>query len=111
MRFLLTLAAVVLAGVGHAEVVVETKLTASDAAAHDKFGHSVAISGNTAIVGAGWDDDGGEDSGSAYLFNVRMGSQLSKLTATDAAGWDYFGYSVAISGNTAIVGAYGDDDA
>ena len=47
---------------------VETKLTASDAAEDDWFGYSVAISGNTAIVGARYDDDGGSDSGSAYVF-------------------------------------------
>ena len=44
------------------------KLTASDAEAWDYFGFSVAISGNTAIVGAWHDDDAGTDSGSAYLF-------------------------------------------
>jgi hypothetical protein len=44
------------------------KLTASDAAADDWFGNSVAISGNTAVVGAIQDDDGSFDSGSAYLF-------------------------------------------
>ncbi len=88
-----------------------TKLTASDAAEFDYFGRSVAISGNTALVGASWDDDAGDASGSAYLFNATTASQLFKLTASDAAAYDYFGHSVAISGNTAIVGAYGDDDA
>jgi len=47
---------------------LETKLTASDAAAHDRFGFSVAISGNTALVGERLDDDRGINSGSAYLF-------------------------------------------
>ena len=46
----------------------ETKLTAADAAAYDWFGRSVAISGNTALVGAVNDDDDGDASGSAYLF-------------------------------------------
>ena len=45
-----------------------TKLTASDAAANDFFGTSVAISGDTAIVGANVNDDTGSDSGSAYIF-------------------------------------------
>ena len=45
-----------------------TKITASDGAANDQFGISVAISGDTAIVGAFRDDDNGTDSGSAYLF-------------------------------------------
>ncbi len=88
-----------------------TKLTASDAAAYDSFGISVGISGNIAVVGAHGDGDGGSRSGSAYLFDVSTGNQLFKLTAPDAATDDYFGRSVGISGNTAIVGAYGNDDA
>jgi len=86
------------------------KLTATDAAADDRFGRSVAISGNTAIVGAWFDDDGGSDSGSAYLFDVFTGSQIAKLTATDAATDDLFGGAVAINGNMAIVGAVRNDD-
>jgi hypothetical protein len=89
---------------------VETKLTASDAAAQDIFGFSTAISGNTVIVGAVHDGDAGFQSGSAYLFNVTTGNQLAKLTASDAAAEDDFGYSVGISGNTAIVGARFNDD-
>ena len=89
----------------------ETKLTSSDAAADDQFGHRVGISGGTAIVGARYDDDAGEDSGSAYLFDVTTGNQLFKLTASDAAADDRFGQSVGISGGMAIVGAIGNDDA
>ena len=88
----------------------QTKILASDAAASDLFGSSVAISGNYAIVGAYNNDDGGNNSGSAYIFNVSTGTELHKLVASDAAANDYFGYSVAISGNYAIVGAYGNDD-
>jgi len=87
------------------------KLTASDAAADDFFGISVAISGNTALVGSPLDGDGGSFSGSAYLFDATTGNQLAKLTASDAAALDQFGISVAISGNTALVGAWQDDDA
>ena len=86
------------------------KLTASDAASGDQFGTSVALSGNVAIVGARKDDDGGKDSGSAYLFDVATGQELIKLTASDAAAGDRFGISVAISGNTALAGALFDDD-
>ena len=86
------------------------KLTPADAAGGDEFGISVAISGNTALVGAVHDDDGGFSSGSAYLFDVTTGNQLAKLTADDAAAFDSFGISVAISGNTALVGAFQDDD-
>ncbi len=90
----------------------QAKLTASDAAAGDQFGFSVGISGDSAIVGALRDDDGGTSSGSAYIF-VRNGNtwgQQAKLTANDAAVGDEFGYSVAISGDVAIVGANDDDD-
>jgi hypothetical protein len=86
------------------------KLTASDAAANDVFGAAVAISGGIAIVGAWGDDDNGSASGSAYLFDTTSGAQIAKLTASDGAMIDLFGFAVAISGTTAIVGAYGDDD-
>ena len=86
------------------------KLTADDAAADDWFGLPVAISGNMALVGAAGDDDGGRLSGSAYLFDVTTGNQIAKLTATDAAAGDWFGLSLAINGNTALLGAAHDDD-
>ena len=90
----------------------QAKLTASDSAADDSFGISVAISGNTAVIGASFDDDGGSDSGSAYLFTRSDGvwSQQAKLTASDSAENDYFGTSVAVSGDTVLIGAFGDDD-
>ena len=72
--------------------------------ANDKFGYSVAISGNYAIVGVPFDDDNGEDAGSAYIFNVTNGNHVRKLTASDGGDGDRFGHSVAISGNYAIVG-------
>ncbi len=87
------------------------KLTASDAAGGDQFGGAVAISGTTAIVGARLDGDAGLASGSAYIFDTTTGEQLFKVTASDAAEIDLFGWSVAIRGSTAIVGASGDDDA
>ena len=87
------------------------KLTASDAAVNGFFGRSVAISGNTAIVGSYGDDGAGDRSGAAYVFNVATGEQLFKLTASDARRKNHFGYSVAISGSTAIVGAFAEDDA
>jgi len=85
------------------------KLTASDAATGDRFGNSVGISGTIAIIGAIYDDDAGSNSGSAYLFNTETGQQIAKLVAIDAAEGDQFGRSVAISGNTVIVGANGAD--
>ncbi len=91
----------------------EAKLSASDAAAGDQFGHSVSISGNTAVVGAYLDDDAGADSGAAYVFHFdgSSWSQAAKLVAADAAAGDRFGWSVSASGNAVIVGANNDDDA
>ena len=85
-------------------------LQADDAAADDRFGQSVALSGATAIVGSVQDDDNGSASGSAYLFDTITGQQLFKLLADDGAGGDQFGQSVAISGDTVIVGARSDID-
>ena len=87
-------------------------LTADDAQADDNLGHSVSIDGETAVVGAWQEDPGGiSNAGAAYVF-VRSGSgwvQEAKLTASDAASGDVFGYSVSISGDTAIVGAERDN--
>jgi len=93
--------------------LTEQKITALDAALGDRFGISVAVSGDTAVVGAEGDDDGGGNSGSVYVF-TRSGntwSQQAKLTASDAAAADFFGNSVAVSGDTIIVGALRDEDA
>ena len=89
----------------------QQKLTASDGAASDLFGRSVSISGDYAIVGADYDDDNGSYSGSAYIFKWDGSNwvQQQKLIASDGAANDYFGYSVSISGDYAIVGAYVDD--
>jgi hypothetical protein len=88
------------------------KLTASDCAGGDFFGHSVCISGNTAIVGARGDDDKGSGSGSAYIFqDTGSGwAQVAKLTASDGAAGDEFGWVVSISDNTALVGAWKNAD-
>jgi hypothetical protein len=81
----------------------------------DRFGRSLAVDGNYAIVGAYFEDDaGGSDSGKAYIFNVTSGALVHTLDNPTAYGTsfaDYFGKSVAISGNSAIVGAVGEDDA
>jgi len=90
-----------------------TKLVAADAAAGDQFGRAVGIdSGGYAVVGAWYDDDGGTDSGSAYVFGLGVGgnwTQVAKLVAADADAYDYFGFTVAISGSYAAVGAFGDN--
>lgn len=87
-------------------------LTASDAAAGDLFGWSVAIAGDYALVGAYEKDDDSAGSGSAYVFQ-RSGdawNQVNKPTASDAAAGDQFGRSMAIDGNYALIGALFDDD-
>ena len=99
-------AAFVFAKVGH-QWEEEAKLVADDAAAGDRFGWSVGISASTVLVGAPFDDDGGEDSGSAYVF-VHDGTtwlQQAKLTAYDAASGDGLGLAVGLDGDTALVGA------
>ncbi len=93
-----------------------TKINAEDATAFDNFGVSVALSGDTAIVGAHGDDDAGGESGSAYVFERDQGGpgnwgQVAKIKADDAAAEDWFGWSIALSGDIAVVGAYLDDDA
>jgi len=83
------------------------KLLASDGAAADRFGFSVALDGNTAIIGAEADDDNGNYSGSAYVF-IRTGTTWTlqqKLLASDGQAGDDFGRSVALDGDTALIGA------
>lgn len=94
------------------------KIVASDRASVDNFGYSVAISGDYVIVGAylEYHDAAGANSvfraGSAYIFEQSGGTwtQMQKIVASDRAANDYFGYSVAISGEYAIVGAYQEDE-
>jgi hypothetical protein len=90
----------------------QQKLTAADGIIQDTFGYSVAISGETLVVSTPNSDVGTNISqGSAYVF-VRTGtswSQLQKLTAADGTTGDFFGYEVAISGDTIVVGAGADD--
>ncbi|NEO97557.1 MAG: hypothetical protein F6K58_02360 [Symploca sp. SIO2E9] len=87
------------------------KLLASDKEGYDLFGSSVAISGEWAIVGADQEDTGGQNAGAAYIFHYQNGQweETQKLLASDKEGYDLFGYSVAISGDRAIVGAYEED--
>jgi len=90
----------------------QQKLIATDGAKNDRFGYSLSVSGNTALVGAYADDDKGSTSGSAYVF-LRSGgvwTAQQKLVASDGAVNDQFGYSVSLSADTALVGAYTDDD-
>jgi hypothetical protein len=87
----------------------QAKLLASDGALGDKFGYSVAVSGDTVVVGA-YNDDAplAANSGSAYVF-VRNGTtwtQQQRLTGGDSTMADEFGNAVAIDGDVAAVGAH-----
>jgi hypothetical protein len=86
----------------------QDKLTASDRAVGDQFGGAVSISGDTAVIGAPGDDDGG----SAYVYVYTGGTwvEQAKLVASDGELDDRFGGAVSISGDTAVIGARGDDD-
>lgn len=89
----------------------QAKLTASDGAPGDNLGTGAAIFGDTAVVGANFDDVGSADQGSVYIFErtSSVWNQTQKLNASDGAAGDQFGVSVAISGSTLIVGALYDD--
>ncbi|MGO9111032.1 MAG: putative Ig domain-containing protein [Thermoguttaceae bacterium] len=88
----------------------QAKLTASDGAPDEGFGQSVAVSGNTIVVGAPYITvDSNIVQGAAYVFSDSGAGwvQVAKLTASDSVPGDNFGWSVSISGNTVVVGAPG----
>jgi outer membrane protein assembly factor BamB len=80
---------------------------ASDGEWGEYFGESVALSGSLVIIGAPRDDDGGNNSGSVYMFDTAFGVQLLELTDPAGASYSNFGQSVAISGDRLVVGAPG----
>lgn len=89
----------------------DAKLTSSDVTQDDVLGWSVAISGDTAVAGAPYDDAPLSDQGSVYVF-VRGDTgwvQQAHLKAPDAARGDNFGWSVAVEGDTIAVGSPDDD--
>jgi hypothetical protein len=93
------------------------KLVANDRSPQDRFGFSVSISNNYAIVGAEYEDHDTlsgnyiESSGSAYVFGFSNGNwnEMQKLVSPDRGEGDFFGSSVGIYGQNAIVGCYNDD--
>ena len=96
--------------------IQRAKLTASDGATNDFFGRSVAVSGDTIVVGAGLDDIGANiNQGSAYVFVKPAGgwsgalTENAKLIAADGGFDDQFGFSVAVNGDTIVVGGVFDD--
>ncbi len=86
------------------------KLFPDDGSPATLFGYSVAISGEIAVISRPFDDLAAVDAGSAYLYNTTTGAQITKLFASDGAYSDRLGLSVAISNNTALLGAFDDDD-
>lgn len=86
----------------------QAKLRANDAAADDRFGRAVGITGDTLVAGANLDDFAGlTNAGSVYVFE-KSGStwtQNSKLTASDAGNLDWYGRCLALEGDTLMVGA------
>ena len=97
-----------------AQTVPVKKLTASDAEPDAQFGIGVAISGDTAVVGAPSEDAVGADAGAVYVFRRDQGradnwGQAAKLTASDAQPGDQFGTGLAVSGDTVVVGARFED--
>ena len=106
---------VTISSVHAGRLVEEQKLVASDAAAADSFGASIAVSGNTAVVGASWDDDVGSQTGAAYVFKRRetAWNEWGVLRAKDKKAGSFFGHSVSIDdtdGYTIAVGAFGGDE-
>jgi hypothetical protein len=103
--------------------VQQAYLKASNTDAGDEFGHSVSVSGETVVIGAPYEDSSATgvngnqannnraNSGAAYVFVRRAGTwtQRAYLKASNPGSWDLFGSSVSISGNTVLVGAFGED--
>lgn len=89
------------------------KLVATDGASSDQFGRSVSLDGDTALIGAAYDDDKGRNSGSAYVFTRDVSgtwTQQAKLVVADGASKDQFGHCVSLDGDTALISAPVDDD-
>ncbi len=89
--------------------ITESKLLINDGEDDDIYGFSVALSGDIVVVGAYKDDEGSSNSGSAYVFQKIGGDwiQQAKLTDVNGVENEYFGYSVAVSGDIIVVGAPG----
>lgn len=84
-------------------------LAASDGEQYDRFGQSVAISGNTIVVGAKYNDNSnGYNAGAAYIFERHGGSwtEVVKIIASDGAREDTFGAEVAVSGNRILISSH-----
>lgn len=92
---------------------LEAKLLPADGASGARFGWSVALDGDTALVGSLLGAAGAVTSGAAYVFDASSGgwSQQAKLVPADPSPYQYFGVSAALDGDVLVVGAYGDSSA
>ncbi|UCH25403.1 MAG: FG-GAP repeat protein [Trueperaceae bacterium] len=94
--------------------IIQSKLFASDGAGGDLFGrYTLDIDGDVLVIGAPFDDDQGQDSGSVYVFERQAPghwTQTQKLTAFDGVPGAVFGSSNGVVGDTIIVSAPRDDD-
>lgn len=91
----------------------QAKLKASDGRTDDRFGAALALSGGRVLIGAYRHDSSGEDAGAAYIF-ARDGdawAQQAKLTSAKPQPLGFFGFSVAFSGDSVLIGAWGEQDA
>lgn len=119
----MVLGSMVSTAVAAESVAQQAYVKASNTGADDEFGRAVSVWGDTLVVGAGLEDSGSTgvngnqadesltDSGAVYVF-VRSGSTWSQqayLKASNPGSEDYFGFSVAIHGDTIVVGAYRED--
>ena len=80
------------------------RLAPDSLSADDRFGLSVAIHGNIALIGASGDDENGSNAGAVYIYQI-LENVLTKITPPDAQAGDEFGSSVAIDGPLAVIGA------
>ena len=95
---------------GWSTMTQTSELTTSGSVSPVTYEQALAIDGNTAVVGAEWATVGStENEGSAYVFQISGDSatQVATLTPSDGIQGDCFGVSVAVSGNTVVVGACG----
>ena len=85
----------------------DARLTASDPGVFESFGYSVAVSGDTVVVGADWDSELGTQAGAAYVFRRKgmMWAEMQKLLGSDQVAGDQFGHSVATDGSVAMIGS------
>jgi len=92
--------------------VERQKFSAPDGAVNDQYGYTISLDGDLAFIGTPFDDDNGFESGSVYIYTRIAGlwTVEKKITAYDGEPGDQFGWSVALSAGSALIGARFDDD-